>query len=194
MKTIEKYLQIGFVAILAFCIYLGLNVYDRTFAPGTDIEPIPAFTRPESNGLQFEPPKIDNNEIFLVAYQNESISGMRNIFRPRLVLAEARSGKDDSSIPLAIGGGDEIVTVRESTTQNPQPKNVVAEKKEEPLPDIVMKGVVLSDNKQAIILSVDGKIEILTSQKPLQSGFELVKVSKEEAVLAYKGREITLKF
>ena len=73
-------------------------------------------------------------------------------------------------------------------------KNVVAEKKEEPLPDIAMKGVVLSDNKQAIILNVDGKIEILTSQKPLQSGIELVKVSKEEAVLAYKGREIVLKF
>ena len=57
-----------------------------------------------------------------------------------------------------------------------------------------MKGVVLSDNKQAIILNVDGKIEILTSQKPLQSGIELIKVSKEEAVLAYKGREIILKF
>lgn len=194
MKTIEKYLQFGFVAILAFCIYLGMNVYDRTFAPGTDIQPIPAFTRPETNGLKFEPAKIDNNEIFLVAYQNESITGMRNIFRPRLVLAEAQNNIDDSTISATVGSGEEVVEVQESKAQYAPSTNIVTEKKEESLPDITMKGVVLSDNKQAIILDVDGKIQILTSQKPLPSGIELVKVSKEEAVLAYKGREITLKF
>ena len=194
MKSIEKYLQYGFIAILAFCIYLGMNIYDRTFTPGTDIQPIPAFIRPKVNGLQYEPPKIDKSEIFLVTYKDESISGMRNIFQPRFVLAEAQGGIDDVIIPFAIGGGDEIVEVQESKAQNPPAKNVVAEKKEEPLPDITMKGVVLSDNKQAIILNVDGKIEILTSQKPLQSGIELIKVSKEEAILAYKGREIILKF
>jgi hypothetical protein len=194
MKTIEKYLQFGFIAILAFCIYLGMNVYDRTFAPGTDIQPIPAFARPEATGLQYEPPKIDNNEIFLVAYLNESILGMRNIFRPRMVLAEAQSDISDSIIPPAIGGSEEVVAVQESKAQYTPTKTVAAEKKEESLPDITMKGVVLSDNKQAIILDVDGKIQILTSQKPLPSGIELVRVSKEEAILAYKGREITLKF
>ena len=120
MKTIEKYLQFGFIAILAFCIYLGMNVYDRTFAPGTDIQPIPAFARPEATGLQYEPPKIDNNEIFLVAYQNESISGMRNIFRPRMVLAEAQSDISDSTIPPAIGGSEEVVAVQESKAQYTQ--------------------------------------------------------------------------
>jgi hypothetical protein len=194
MKTIEKYLQYGFIAIFVFCMYLGMNIYDRTFTPGTDIQPIPAFIRPKANGLQYEPPKIDNNEIFLVAYQNESISGMRNIFRPCMVLAEAQSDISDSTIPPAIGGSEEVVAVQESKAQYTPTKTVAAEKKEESLPDITMKGVVLSDNKQAIILDVEGKIQILTSQKPLPSGIELVRVSKEEAILAYKGREITLKF
>ena len=83
-KPSKKYLPVWiFIAILAFCIYLGMNVYDSDPCPWDRYSPIPAFARPEATGLQYEPPKIDNNEIFLVAYQNESISGMRNIFRPR---------------------------------------------------------------------------------------------------------------
>jgi type II secretory pathway component PulC len=111
-----------------------------------------------------------------------------------MVLAEAQSDISDTTSPPAIGGSEEVVAVQESKAQYTPTKTVAAEKKEESLPDITMKGVVLSDNKQAIILDVNGKIQILTSQKPLPSGIKLVRVSKEEAILAYKGREITLKF
>ena len=194
MKTVEKYLQLGLAVILGFCFYLGASIYDRTFALGNDIEQIPAFTKPETNELKYEQPKIDNNEIFLVAYKNESISMMRNIFRPHVVLAEAKNEIENASIPLAMGGEEVIIAENNQTGYSPSKNTKKTEPEEEPLPKISMKGVVLSDNKQAVILDLDGKIQILTSQQPLTSGIKLVKVSKEEAIVAYKGREITLKF
>ncbi len=194
MKTVEKYLQLGLAVILGFCFYLGASIYDRTFALGNDIEQIPAFTKPETNELKYEQPKIDNNEIFLVAYKNESISMMRNIFRPHVVLAEAKNEIENASIPLAMGGEEVIIAENNQTGYSPSKNTKKTEPEEEPLPKISMKGVVLSDNKQAVILDLDGKIQILTSQQPLTSGIKLVKVSKEETIVEYQGREIKLKF
>ncbi len=194
MKTVEKYLQLGLAVILGFCFYLGASIYDRTFALGNDIEQIPAFTKPETNELKYEQPKIDNNEIFLVAYKNESISMMRNIFRPHVVLAEAKNEIENASIPLAMGGEEVIIAENNQTGYSPSKNTKKTEPEEEPLPKISMKGVVLSDNKQAVIHDLDGKIQILTSQQPLTSGIKLVKVSKEETIVEYQGREIKLKF
>ena len=124
-------------------------------------------------------PKLIIMKFFLVAYQNESISGMRNIFRPRVVLAEAKSEVEDASVPLAIGGEEVLIAEKDQTGYSPSKDTKKTEPEEEPLPNISMKGVVLSDNKQAVILDVGGKLQILTSQQPLTSGIKLVKVSKE---------------
>ena len=187
MKSLEKYLQLGLLAIFGFLVFLGMGVYDSTFTTGTEIEPLPSISRHETTGLQYETEKIEDKDIFLVAYQNDSISQMRNLFKSRVVIAHAQSN------PKA--GEEKVITVEKpNITAAISTQKAENEKKEEPLPTITMKGVVISDNKQALILDVDGKIQILTSQKPLPSGIQLVKVSKEEAVLAYKGREITLKF
>ncbi len=187
MKNLEKYLLLGLIGLLGFIIYLGMNVYDRSLAPATDIEQLPTVTRPESTGLQYETEKIDNRDIFLVAYQNDHISQMRNLFKSRVVLAQAQNNPKAEE--------EKVITVEKpNITAAISTQKAENEKKEEPFPTITMKGVVLSDNRQALILDVDGKIQILTSQKPLPSGIQLVRVSKEEAVLAYKGREITLKF
>ena len=196
MKNLEKYLQLGFLAIMGFLIYLGMGVYDRSVAPGTDVEPIPSFTRTESTGLQFEPQKIDNKGIFLIDYENESISQTRNIFKSRIILAEAgENAKDLTDTSGAKSKEEKVVTV--SKPEPPVAPSSEKEKKaeqEEPLPTVAMKGVVFSENRQALILDVDGKIQILTSDKPLPSGFSLVRITKNQAILAYKGREIKLNF
>ena len=116
MKTVEKYLQLGLAVILGFCFYLGASIYDRTFALGNDIEQIPAFTKPETNELKYEQPKIDNNEIFLVAYKNR-LFRIENDFQ----VAESLNGID------AVGCGADYAlgSLHILTKQNLTPKEKV---------------------------------------------------------------------
>jgi len=191
MKNLEKYLLLGLVGLLGFIIYLGMNVYDRSLVPGTDIEQLPTVTRPESTGLQYETEKIENRDIFLVAYQNDSISRIRNLFKSRIFQVQKEKNAQGGT-SIAQPTEEKVITVEKpKTSVIPQSKEA---EKEEPLPNVTMKGIVLSENKQALILDIEGKIQILTSDKPLPSGFSLVRITKNEAILSYKGREITLKF
>ena len=68
------------------------------------------------------------------------------------------------------------------------------EVEEESLPPVHLQGVVVSGSRQAVVVEVGGKIQILTNEKNLSSSIKLVKVEGKEVVLNYEGREITLTF
>ncbi len=50
----------------------------------------------------------------------------------------------------------------------------------------------MSDSRQAVIVEVGGKIQILTNEKTSSSNIKLIKVEDREVVLNYEGRDITL--
>lgn len=177
MKEKENYaillLAIG-IGVMAFLSYdvmgkiLQKPPSEHIFSP-TVVTPKPS-------------PSLSQNEpaenFFLPAYSNQELRSFRNIF-----LVE---GGIPSEEELIVAVEEPEPSMEEET-----PEIQLEPLPEEEFPPVTVKGIVTSPQGKAVIVDIDGKIYILTSQKPLQDGVKLIKVEERQVTLEYQGRELT---
>jgi len=124
-------------------------------------------------------------ELFLTTYSEEELVDFRDLFRSMIPIVEEI--KEEVVVVLPEEYGEEAVYAPPQEFVLPQ-----EEVKDKFLPPVHLQGIVVSDSRQAVIVEVGGKIQILTNEKTSSSNIKLIKVEDREVVLNYEGREITL--
>ncbi len=186
MRSRDFYWVLVLVASLGFLAFLGFSFWKTLNSQGGDsgflaLSPV---SSPVASSSDLE--EIKEEELFLASYPEEKLADFRDLFRPVIPIAEEIEGV---VAVLPEEYGEEVVYVSSQEFVPPQ-----EEVEEESLPPVHLQGVVVSDSRQAVIVEVGGKIQILTNEKNLSSDIKLVKVEGNEVVLNYEGREITLTF
>lgn len=179
MKEKESYfvlfLAIG-IGILAFLSYDPvIRITERKESSESFFAPLPPRSRVEIPLSSEE----NKERLFLPSYADEELRSFRDIFTASM------------SFPQEV---EMVAAVEELDGFSGADISAEGIQGEAPLsqepPPIILKGMVTSLQGKAVIVDVDGRIVILTSQKPLQEGVKLVKVEGKEVTLEYQGREI----
>lgn len=114
----------------------------------------------------------------------------RNFFLPSYPEKDLRSFRDIFFAPLLVVPQEGFIAAAEETV-SASGEIALESPPEEKLPQIAVKGVVTSPQGRAVIVDKEGRIFILTSQKPLQEEIKLVRIEGKQVVLEYKGREFS---
>ncbi|MGQ9473717.1 MAG: hypothetical protein ACUVQZ_05080 [Candidatus Caldatribacteriaceae bacterium] len=114
----------------------------------------------------------------------------QNFFLPSYPEEDLRSFRDIFFAPLLIVPQEGFIATTEGTVSASR-EIALESPPEEKLPQIVVKGVVTSPQGRAVIVEKEGKVFILTSQKPLQEEMKLVRIEGKQVVLEYQGREFS---
>jgi type II secretory pathway component PulC len=131
---------------------------------------------------------IKEEELFLVSYPEEKLADFRDLFRSAIPIAQEIEEEQVVAFPEELR---EEVVFLPLPEYAPSPEET---KEDPPPPPIHLQGVVVSDSRQAVIVKVGEKIQILTNEKDLSSDINFIEVEGKEVVLNYEGREITLAF
>ncbi|HQE25167.1 MAG TPA: hypothetical protein PKZ70_04005 [Candidatus Atribacteria bacterium] len=177
--TLLLVVSLGFLAFLSFNFGKALSFQEESSSLALPVSP----SSTSSPGLE----EIEEQGLFLVSYPEGDLVSFRDLFHPAIPIAEEIEEGMVAVFPEEYG--EEVVYVPPQEFVSPQ-----EEVEEESLPPVHLQGVVVSDSRQAVIVEVGGKIQILTNEKNLSSNIKLVKVEGKEVVLNYEGREITLTF
>ena len=172
--------SLGFLAFLYFNFWKTLNSLEES-----SLLALSPVSSPIASSSNLE--EIKEEELFLASYPEEKLADFRDLFRPAIPIAEEIKEEVVAVFPEEYG--EEVVYVPPQEFVPPQ-----EEVEEESLPPVHLQGVVVSGSRQAVVVEVGGKIQILTNEKNLSSSIKLVKVEGKEVVLNYEGREITLTF
>ena len=176
MREKENYfillLAIG-ISALAFLSYdVMLRITEQKPA-----EPLFSPLPPRSTANLSSPRNEREESFFLPPYKDEELQSFRDIFF-------ASTGVSPQQ--------EEVTVALEEEGESPNAEIPQEEiRPQEELPQIALKGMVTSAQGVAIVVEVNGKISILTSQKPLQEGIKLVKVEGKQVILEHQGREFT---
>ena len=182
MKERENYFVLFLAIGIGILAFLSYDIVARmTESKGKYSKPVfsPLVARPRMtpSAPQIEP----EQNFFLTAYTEKELQSFRNIFSASievpaeeelLVTAEQPGSTVEAGTPEETG----------ETGETPP---------QEEIPQVTVKGMVTSPQGRAVIVEIDGKILILTSQKPLQGGVKLIKVEGKQVILEYQGRELT---
>jgi len=173
--------SLGFLAFLSFNFWNTLNSQEANSLPALSPLASPVLSSSSLN-------EIKEEELFLASYPEEKLADFRDLFHS--AIPATQEIEEGQVVVFPEESREEVVFLPPQEYTPPQ-----EETKEEPLPPpIHLQGVVVSDSRQAVIVEVGGKIQILTNEKNLSSNIKLVKVEGKEVVLSYEGREITLTF
>ncbi|HPZ81743.1 MAG TPA: hypothetical protein PK844_03385 [Candidatus Atribacteria bacterium] len=186
MRSQDFYWTLLLVASLVFLAFLSFN-FGKVLSFQEESSSLALPVSPSSTsspGLE----EIEEQGLFLVSYPEGDLVSFRDLFHPAIPIAEEIEEGMVAVLPEEYG--EEVVYVPPQEFVSPQEEEV----EEEYLPPVHLQGVVVSDSRQAVIVEVGGKIQILTNEKNLSSNIKLVKVEGKEVVLNYEGREITLTF
>ena len=185
MRSQDFYWTLLLVASLVFLAFLSFN-FGKVLSFQEESSSLALPVSPSSTsspGLE----EIEEQGLFLVSYPEGDLVSFRDLFHLAIPIAEEIEEGMVAVFPEEYG--EEVVYVPPQEFVSPQ-----EEVEEESLPPVHLQGVVVSDSRQAVIVEVGGKIQILTNEKNLSSNIKLVKVEGKEVVLNYEGREITLTF
>lgn len=172
--------SLGFLIFLNFRFWKILNSQQRSSLPV--LSPVSSSFALSSN-LE----EAKEEELFLTTYSEEELVDFRDLFRSMIPIVEEI--KEEVVVVLPEEYGEEAVYASPQEFVSPQ-----EEVKDKFLPPVHLQGIVVSDSRQAVIVEVGGKIQILTNEKTSSSNIKLIKVEDGEVVLNYEGREITLTF
>ncbi|MCX7730701.1 MAG: hypothetical protein N2205_05755 [Candidatus Caldatribacterium sp.] len=165
MKGSENFWILLLALVVGVLGFLSLRIVELFYV-------FSSFAQESKEELVFPLPRssdIARKEVFLAPLREEEIGGLRDVFsfaQPQKVVQEE----------IVSSLGEE-----ESTSLH------IAE---EVLPEITLKGVVVSPRNQVVVVEIAGEIFFLTSEKPLSGELRLVKVDEKEVVLMYRGREV----
>ncbi|MDK2897329.1 MAG: hypothetical protein PWP04_1449 [Candidatus Atribacteria bacterium] len=180
MRSRDFYWVLALIASVGFLAFLGFQLWQKlNFQEESNLLALSPAPSPVTSSSSLE--EIKEEELFLASYPEQELSNFRNLFRPVAPVAEEQ-------LVISTEGYEEEATFL-------PPQEVVlspAVVEEEPLPPIRLQGVVVSGARQAVIVEVGGKIQILTNEKNSSSKIKLIKTEGEEVVLSYEGREIRL--
>ena len=187
MRSRDFYWMLSLIASLGFLTFLSFNFWDTLNSQEENSLPaLSPLASPvlSSSGLD----DIKEEELFLVSYPEEKLTDFRDLFHA--AIPATQEIEEGQVVVFPEESREEVVFLPPPEYVPPQ-----EETKEEPLPpSIHLQGVVVSDSRQAVIVEVGGKIQILTNEKNLSSNINLIEVEGEEVVLNYEGREIILTF
>lgn len=176
MREKENYFILLLVVGISALAFLSYDVMVR-IAEQKPAEPLFSPLAPRSTASLPLPQNEKEEDFFLPPYKDEELHSFRDVFFA------------STGVPSQQG---EVVVAMEEGGESPNAEIPQEEiQPQEELPQITLKGMVTSAQGVAIVVDVDGKISILTSQKPLQEGIKLVKVEGKQVVLEYQGREFT---
>ncbi|MCX7667933.1 MAG: hypothetical protein N2Z84_03275 [Atribacterota bacterium] len=177
MKEKESYAILLLGIGISAMVFLSYNLMGKVLQ-GSSSEPVfsPIVAVPRSSSSPTQSESVQN--FFLPAYSDQQLRSFRNIF-----LAEGGVSPEEELIVAVEEPG--------SSGEEETPEIQLEPLPEEESPQIAVKGMVASPQGRAVIVEVDGKIYILTSQKPLQDKVKLVKVDGKQVILEYQGRELT---
>jgi|GEM_PF-1386606 len=197
MRSRETILIIGLAVALGVVMYLGIEMAQDVLSLPEVAANMPQHRGQESSRVEFsiDPPPYP--EVTLAAFSNDSLYGVRNIFDPVAEFAFRVAEEPEVYMPVAVAEQPVRKPDASGSTAHPADPAAGADTpppEQEVLPKLLVRGIVWSDNREAIILDVDGQTQILTSERPLSSGVSLVKVDPNEVVVAYQNQEMTLTF
>ena len=185
MRSRDFYWMLILIASLGFLAFLGFNFWKTLNSrEESSLFALTPVSSPVISPASLE--EVKEEELFLVSYPEEELTGFRDLFHSA-VPATQEVGKEVVAV-LPEKSGEEVVYLPSQEIAPPQ------EEAEEEPPPLHLQGVVVSGSRQAVIVEVEGKIQVLTNEKNLSSDVKLVKVEDKEVILNHEGREITLTF
>lgn len=185
MRSRDFYWMLVLVASLGFLAFLGFNFW-KTLSSGeeSDLFALTPVSSPVASFPSLE--EIKEEELFLASYPEGELANFRNLFQS--AIAVPWEVEKETVAVLPEESEKEVVYIPSQEVTPAQ------EEVEEEIPPLHLQGVVVSGPRQAVIVEVEGKIQILTNEKNLSSDIKLVKVKDKEVVINYEGREVTLTF
>ncbi|MDI3543520.1 MAG: hypothetical protein PWP57_1125 [Candidatus Atribacteria bacterium] len=187
MRSRDFYWMLALIASLGFLVFLSFNFWNTLNSEEENSLPVLSpLASPVASSSSLD--DIKEEELFLVSYPEEKLADFRDLFHSAIPIAQEIEEEQVAAFPEELR--EEVVFLPPEST----PPQEQVEVKEELPPPVHLQGVVVSGSRQAVIVEVGGKIQILTNEKNLSSNIKLVKVEGKEVVLNYEGREITLTF
>jgi len=184
VRSRDFYWMLILIASLGFLSFLGFNFWKTLNSREENaLFALTPVSSPVISSSSLE--EVKEEELFLVSYPEEELTDFRDLFHSAVPATQEVEKEVVAVLPEK--SGEEVVYLPSQEIASPQ-----EEAEEESLPPVHLQGVVVSGSRQAVIVEVEGKIQILTNEKNLSSDVKLVKVEDKEVILNYEGREITL--
>lgn len=194
MRSREFPFEIAIAVLLGIIVYLNLGVAERVLVPVPELETMPApvvrVPQPLAD-LTLEPEPVPEGltprfypEGELMAYRNLFVVTDPFLTRPA---EEPYFPELVAEVPVVEAPVEVEITPPEAPVFAPEIEVV-----ETRPPALALQGIVLSEEGQAIILKIDNRIEIVSTQQPLPDGMKIVKLDQKSVVLDYFGREYQL--
>ncbi|HSV31419.1 MAG TPA: hypothetical protein VLH40_05275 [Atribacteraceae bacterium] len=191
MRSREFPFVIVLAVALGLLIYLNLGIAGRVLLPVPETKIIPTLPVRTPQPLLDLPlvSELPPEEITPRFYPETKLLAYRNLF---LMTAPFTRPAEEAFIPEPAL----LAPVPEIPTEVDLPPERIyipeIEIVEVLPPEFTLRGIVLSEERQAVVLEIDGVINILTTEQPLSMGVKLVKVEANSVVLEYRGREYQL--
>ena len=183
MRSRDFYWMLILIASLGFLSFLGFNFWKTLNSREENaLFALTPVSSPVISSSSLE--EVKEEELFLVSYPEEELTDFRDLFHSAVPATQEVEKEVVAVLPEK--SGEEVVYLPSQEIAPPQ------EEAEEEPPPLHLQGVVVSGSRQAVIVEVEGKIQVLTNEKNLSSDVKLVKVEDKEVILNYEGREITL--
>ncbi len=183
MRSGEFPLEIALAVALGVVMFFSIGIAETVVTPEPVYEHTPVPARTEGLQVSIEPESPPEG-VTPSVYLESDLLATRNLFRASVNIDPVVI--EEETVVTAFVPPDPV----EPSPPEPSPEQPPPE----PEPELNVQGLVMSENRQAVVLNVDGHVHILTSDRHLPSGPNLVKVEDNMLLVEYDGREYSLPF